>query len=207
MGLVVLSEKAVLDQFEARWRDQGYKLVREPSQEELPDFLKGFRPDAIAVGQKPSLVIEIIGKRGKAANLRIQKLNDLFDDNQEWHLEVVYLSPETELLTPVEQSIVRKASHQARIVCETDPRAGLLWAWSTLEAITRNLEPELANSSLGSFSVIEVLVSNGHVSQSDGKKLRSLAKKRNAIAHGQVDVEPEKKELEYLLELIEHLTE
>ena len=106
MGLAVLSEKAVLDQFEARWRDQGYKLVREPSQEELPDFLKGFRPDAIAVGQKPSLVIEIIGKRGKAANLRIQKLNDLFDDNQEWHLEVVYLSPETELLTPVEQSIV-----------------------------------------------------------------------------------------------------
>jgi hypothetical protein len=206
MGFAAVNELEALDRLEPRWRDRGYTLVREPSQEQLPDFLKGFHPDAIAIGQKPSLVIEVVRKRGNGTESKIQKLHELFEGGLDWRLEVVYLSQDEDILAEVGHSKIADAIDQARLVCETNPGAGLLWAWATLEAITRKLEPELAARQLTGSSMVDVLVSNGHVSQFDGKKLWDLGRKRNLLAHGQVDSGPKAGDVGFLLALMEKLS-
>jgi hypothetical protein len=205
MGLAAVKELEALDRLEARWVEQGYNVVRSPSQDQLPSFLRGFRPDAIAIGQSPSLVIEVVRKRSDAGDSQIHRLNGLFGNRPDWRLEVVYLSQDEDKLAQVGRSQIREAIKQARLVCGINPRPGLLWAWSTLEAITRELEPELAARQLMGLSMVDVLVSNGHISQIEGKNLRELARMRNMLAHGQVDSEPEAAEIGFLLDLLENL--
>jgi len=56
MVSATLSERAALDSVESRWTKQGYRVIREPSPDQLPPFLRGLKPDAIAIGKtRPSL--------------------------------------------------------------------------------------------------------------------------------------------------------
>jgi hypothetical protein len=75
----------------------------------------------------------------------------------------------------------------------------LLWAWSTLEAITQKLGPELAVRQLPDSSTVDVIVSNALVSQFDGKGLWELGRKRNMLAHSQVDYGPAAGDVSFLL--------
>jgi hypothetical protein len=74
-----------------------------------------------------------------------------------------------------------------------------LWAWSTLEAITRKLGPELAVRQLPDSSMVDVMASNALVSQSDGKGLWELGRKRHMLAHSQVDYSPAAGDVSFLL--------
>jgi hypothetical protein len=199
------SEVAALNQLEPRWRKRGYTLVREPAPEQLPSFLKGFRPDAIAVGADPQLVIEVLSKRGEAAARKLQQLRSLFEGRDDWRLEVVYVGESEPKLEPVPASDIRATLERLLPLSAQAAGAAFLMGWSTLEAAGRFLEPELATKGLSPASLIDLLVSNGHLSQSEGTELRQLAGRRNALAHGQIDVTPTAEEVRRLIELIEKL--
>ena len=53
-----IAEREALATVEQRLADIGYTVVREPGPAALPDFMRGFQPDAIATGKDPSLLIE-----------------------------------------------------------------------------------------------------------------------------------------------------
>ena len=55
-----LAESGVLDKHEQSWIAQGYKVVRRPSKATLPAFLERFSPDAILLGRKPNVVVEVV---------------------------------------------------------------------------------------------------------------------------------------------------
>ena len=200
-----LSERAVLDELEPRWRKLGYTLVREPSRDQLPAFLRGFRPDAIAIGATPSLVIEVLQTRGGSAETKVRQLRSLFKGHEDWRLEVVYVSPNGAPLQAVTSEDIRAALRQVRLLTKREPRAGLLMAWATLEAIGRVLEPNLASRSLSPRSLVDLLISNGHLPQSESAKLRRLADTRNALAHGQINKSPSPADVHHLIEVGEGL--
>jgi hypothetical protein len=200
-----LGERAVLDELEPSWRKRGYTLIRQPSQDQLPGFLKGFRPDAIAVGAKPGLVIEVVQTQSGSSETKIRQLRGLFKDNSDWRLEVVYLSQDGVPLKTVTSDDIQETLEKVRLVAESEPRAALLMSWATLEAIARKLEPELASRSLSPRSLVDVLVSNGHLPQSETAKLRRLGDARNALAHGQINNSPKSADIQYLIDLAEEL--
>lgn len=200
-----LNERSVLDELEPRWRSRGYTLVREPSASQLPSFLRGFRPDAIAIGATPSLVIEVLQTRGKPADTKVRQLQSLFTGHDDWRLEVVYLVPDGAPLQTVALQDIRSALRQSRLLMESEPRAALLMAWATLEAIGRVLEPDLASRSLAPRSLVDLLIANGHLQQSESAHLRTLADTRNMLAHGQIDVSPAPADVRHLIELEEGL--
>ena len=198
-------ERTAIDALEPGWRRRGYTVVREPSPDQLPDFLKGLRPDAIAIGATPSLMIEVLPSRTEAGERKIGRLESLFAGRDDWRLEVIYASSSGLPLSSVNRANIRSALNEAQVLAKREPRAGLLIAWATLEAIGRYLEPHLANRSLSSASLIDVLISNGHVEQSSGAELRRLGAMRNMIAHGQIDTSPRPDNVMYLVELGEKL--
>lgn len=70
-------ERSALDALEPRWRKMGYSLIREPSPDQLPAFFEHFRPDAIAAGPSPSLVIEVLNAPSRAAETKIDRVRRL----------------------------------------------------------------------------------------------------------------------------------
>lgn len=206
MVSAALSERAMLDSLEARWTNEGYRLIREPRGEQLPAFLRGFQPDAIAVGREPSLVIEIMRSRSPSADTKVRQLQSLFADHPDWRLEVIYAGPEGIPITAATTGDVQMALEEVRRVADIAPRPALLMAWSIFEAIGRRLEPNLAARSLNPRALIEVMISTGRLPQADSQFLRQMADTRNAVAHGLLDLRPSHAELQHLLEVCDHLS-
>jgi len=198
-------ERAVLDELEPSWRKRGYTIIREPSAEQLPDFLKGFRPDAIAIGATPRLVIEVVQPRSGAAETRVRQLQNLFKGDRDWRLEVVYISQDGTPLQAVSSEDIQNTLRKVHLMANSEPRAGLLMAWATLEAIGRILEPDLASRGLSPRSLVDLLISNGHLPQSENARLRKLGDIRNTLAHGQINTTPAPDDIEYLVTLAENL--
>ena len=205
MVYAATSEGDALDLMEPRWRKLGYTLIREPKGEQLPSFLRGFAPDAIAMGPEPALVIEVLHRQSPSAETKVRQLRDLLDDQEGWRLEVVFVSPDGAPLESVTFQEIRAALAEARSLSERDTRAGLLMAWATLEAIGRQLEPGLAMRSLSTGSLIDLLISTGHAPQVEGALLRRMGDLRNVIAHGQINLEPEPSDVRRLIELAEEI--
>ena len=195
---VALAEWTVLEALEPRLRQQGYTVIREPSPEQRPSFLKDIQPDAIAIGRKPFLVIQVLPRRSGSADTKVAQLQGLFEGQDDWRLEVVYAAPDGTPLEAVTSEDIRAALDQARRLADTEPKAGLLVAWATLEAIARILEPTLASRSLSSGSLVDLLIANGHVPQSEGARLRRLGDLRNKVTHGQINVTPLVDDVRYL---------
>jgi hypothetical protein len=200
-----LRERAALDAIARLYAKNGYQVIQEPSPEQLPAFLRGFRPDAIAIGRTPALVIQVLRAHSAAADTRVRQLQSLFADQPDWRLEVVYASSEGEPIEPATSDDIRDALGEARRLADAEPRAGLLLAWATLEAIGRKLEPRLAARGLSPRSLVDVLVSTGHMPQVEGGMLRRLGDARNAVAHGQLNLAPEAADVRRLVELGERL--
>jgi uncharacterized protein YutE (UPF0331/DUF86 family) len=190
---------------EPRWRKLGYVLEINPKPEQLPTFLRGIRPDAIALGPKPNLVIEVLRARGPTSDIKVRQLKSLLEGQDAWQLEVIYSTSEGELVEPATKQEIRSTLENARQLSVQDTRAGLLLAWASLEAIGRQLEPDLATGSLSPRSLVDLLISTGHLPQGDGAFLRKTGDVRNAIAHGQLSLEPDSNDVRELIEVAERL--
>lgn len=200
MIAVSLGERQALDELEPVWRRQGYTLVREPSEEKLPGFLKGFRPDAIAIGAKPSLVIEVMRSRSLSADTKVRNLKRLFEGHDDWRLEVVYMTPYGLPVQSVSKDEIEAALRQIGGLTRRDPRAALLMAWATLEAAARMQQPDLAERTLSPGSLTDLLISLGHLPYGDSEKLRRIGAVRNLLAHGQINVETSEDDVSYLMD-------
>src|SRR5579863_7864070 len=138
--------------FEPVWRRKGYTVVREPSPQQLPSFLQGLRPDAIATGASPSLVIEVASGQGPCKERLLHRLKSALDGHEDWRLEVVYVGSEGTPMAPASVEAAEAALQRVRVLAPSDPKAALLLAWAAIEAIGRLLSPSLTEYSLGALA-------------------------------------------------------
>lgn len=207
MVSIAPTESMVLDTLEARWASEGYRLIRQPHPNELPAFLKGFQPDAIALGPEPSLVIEVLRSRSRSTDTKVKQLQSLLAEHPDWRLEVIYASPEGVPLAAATDHDVQAALDEAKHVAEIAPRPALLLTWSIFEAVGRRLEPGLAARSLTPGSLIDVMISTGRLPQADSHFLRQMAQARNAVAHGLLDLRPSRGDVLRLIEICDRLNQ
>jgi hypothetical protein len=180
-------EAAALDALEPRWLEQGYRVIRRPDPGELPKFLGTYEPDAIAVGRSPSLVIEVVNPQSRTHDVRIAQLQRLFENRDDWRLEVVYAPEATEGVRPVAVDDIDATLARAARLSESDPQVALLLAWAALEAGARLLHPDETRRGLPSGSLLDLLGSLGDTTRDEQATLHRIAKLRNALSHGQLD--------------------
>lgn len=200
------AESIALNRLEPLLAAQGYRMIRRPGADDLPSFLAGRRPDAIAVGRKPSLLIEVFGKNSPVALKRVRELRSLLKGQQEWDLKVYYFSSMEPAVRPVSESTAADAAAAARSVVETEPRAALLFAWSILEAAARVRMDAADQRPLNPNVLVNLLVGEGYVDQDKGAELFRLAKVRSQVAHGQIDIAPDTKDVRFLLSVAEDVS-
>ena len=199
------AHRYALDRMEPHWRRQGYTVLRDPRQQDLPAFLGHHFPDAIATGRTPGLIIEVIDGTRPAAATRIEQIKSLLSRHPEWRLEIVYATSEAGPVTPATAEIVDASLMEAAELIERAPRAALLLAWAALEAKARRAQPELQDRMMSTATMVDLLVTTGLVLPDSEPLLRELGTLRNRIAHGDLSLTPTRQQVGNLIALVRSL--
>jgi uncharacterized protein YutE (UPF0331/DUF86 family) len=194
----------LLSQYEA----EGFEVFIQPSSAMLPAFLKGQRPDAVAIKQDRKIAIELVRARGDSPG-KVQQLRELFSGHPDWEVRVYYVAPRspTGAIEIASRSSIDGAIQQVlELHAAGQVLAALLTGWATLEAAARALLPDLFERAQPTERLIEVLASEGYLTPKEADVLRKIGAARNAAVHGQLDVRIEPAQLDELLSVLRTLT-
>lgn len=192
---------------EATARDltaKGYDVVLEPSPNLLPAALSKFRPDAIAFGREPKLIVEI-ATEGTVAAAKVARLQEALAQNPEWKLHLVISRVKRTSLSVMPNELIAPTLDSAKKVAQIDPRAALLLGWSAFEAVSRSRRPSVFSRPQSPGRIIERLAAEGVLTPTDASFLREMAYARNAFIHGDLTQNVDLSQVERFLSTIESL--
>jgi hypothetical protein len=200
-------ERAVLDAVAPQLEAEGYQVFIQPSNSALPPFLKGRRPDAIAVKPGHKIAIEVISEGADRGKLK--DLQGLFAAQREWELRVFYAPPREKgprSLHVAPRQAIRQTLDSIPILNDSAGRVpALLVAWAAFEAAGRALVPDRLADPQRPSQLVEVLAAEGHITPNEADLLRELIPLRNRAAHGELDVRISSVQLRKLVAIIEGL--
>ena len=205
MSNATSSEVAVLEEHEPFWKAQGYTVVRRPAGEALPAFLKNYSPDALLLGPKPQVVVEVVRKGKPHIETRMRQLRAIIESQSDWRLEVLYTGEEAESLPTASTHELKIALADVRRLLPGEKRGALLLLWATLEALSRRLEPGKTARPQSPGRVVELLASTGHIAPSEAPFLREAVVWRNRLVHGDLETRPSETAVSRLADIIEKL--
>ena len=186
-------ERERLLQLAEEYRDKGYEIFFHPNPEDLPDFLRHYRPDMIVQRGDERVIIEVKSRR--SLNLEstyyLKKLAQSVEQHPGWRFELVMTNPEDTGYSPREESSLQQPEIETRLpmarqLATQHPESAILYSWSLVEATLR-LVAEHEGMSLPRFDplyLVKKLVTEGVISRPDYQLLMNTLSLRNAIAHG-----------------------
>jgi hypothetical protein len=180
----------------------GYTVYLQPAPSILPKELGSLRPDAIAIGKKPNLVLELT-REGRKYLERVERLQKAISGNKDWQLQLLFTGakPSEEFDTLPLAYIGNTLDHIVSVAKE-DARPALLMCWAYFEALARSLEPKSFAKPQSPGRVVEQLASMGYIGAKDADFLRSMAEKRNKFVHGQLSIIVKIEDIQRFIELI-----
>ncbi|NNM71141.1 hypothetical protein HJG44_01875 [Enterovirga sp. DB1703] len=181
----------------AKYRERGFQFMVEPPTEFVPDFLQGYRPDALALKDGEGVLIELKRQRTGRPDQRIAEVSRRLNGHPNWTLEVVFtenfvrergwtLRP-AEIRSASDAELMEVQEEIDRLEQAGNLSAAFLLGWSLLEAATRRKIEDAASAArepMTSWQIVEWLTSLGIVEGDLVVSLRDLLRKRNALAHG-----------------------
>jgi uncharacterized protein YutE (UPF0331/DUF86 family) len=181
-----------LQEIAAEYEARGYEVLVEPSPEQLPEFLVGFRPDLVARGPNESVVVEVKVGTQTAASERFRELAETIQRQPGWRFSLVVIDPRSdEVAPPTQQLLDRQAIvdrlGQANELLKTGATdAAFLLMWASVEALLRHIATRegLPLERVPSSSLMKELFSLGILSRSELEVAQRAFSVRNALVHG-----------------------
>jgi len=203
-------ERAALESVRENFESKGYNFVADPRPDQLPPFLAGHLPDAIATNAHDHVIIEVKRRHPNQPRVSIAELTREIPPGSGWRYVLVYAGQDPdefiELSRP-KRSQIEEAIKEIHSLQEAGhSRAALTACWSLLEALARRLDPEDINASrrpLSPIQTVERLAMDGQLSEEDSKRLRALGSVRNSVVHGDLNVRVLPDDLHFMVEKIE----
>jgi uncharacterized protein YutE (UPF0331/DUF86 family) len=176
------------------YRDKGYEVEFQPSPEDLPDFLKNYRPNLIARRQDEAVVIEVASRHSlnDYSSQYLSNLAQIVEQNPTWRLDLVMTNPEEVLNLSKPKDSLQKQEIEfqllgVRKLAQQHLESALLYAWSLVEATLRlvveNEKFSFQSSNSPSY-LIKLLVTEGVISREEYELLMNALSLRHTIAHG-----------------------
>ena len=182
------------------YRSKGYEVIEEPSTEQLPDFLSGYRPDLLVRKGDEAVVVEVKSRSSLAKDAQIRDLAQLLQTKPHWNFELVVVAEAERISAPEgarpfeRDDILRGIEAAERLLESGFSEAALLLAWSTAEATVRLLieEEGIVLDHLNPPYILKQAVMNGVIARDDYNFLTNIIKYRNALVHGfkTIDFDP-----------------
>lgn len=171
--------RGALEKLEA----EGFSLIREPGDSDLPSELWGLRPDFIARRGRELVVVEV-STRGEASEAQLSRLAEEVGRHDNWRLELLWVGEDIPAI-PSESVVGRWVGITSQI-SEFSNDAALLAVWVALEAALERLVAEQGiEDTRGPVSrLIAELSSLGVLSERQYDDLTEGHDTRGLLAHG-----------------------
>lgn len=199
------AERQFIETLRARYEKDGFTFQAEPGLDQLPDFLAGYQPDAVA--HKSGQYVAIDVRRGPGpSEPSLPAIRRLFDGHPDWRLHVAVMAND-----PLRTIAIRRAdpaeirAHDAEIralYAAGHRRAAFVMAWALMEAALRLTRDEAASANPPG-TVVQALAMNGLIEPETERSLHALVALRNRIVHGDLAAEPTADELGLVLAAVE----
>jgi hypothetical protein len=180
-----------IESLATEYRASGYEVTVRPSGDDLPSFLKEFRPDIIATSPKGNVVVEVKSYPQFDAE-EARELAEVVEQHPGWRFDVMLVNPPVAPDVPAQEhladdeQVTRMLENAETLSKEGHVEAAGLIAYSALETILRRLAqseaPQIERQS--SARVLKELYSLGKIHPDTFEKLLPLMEFRNAVAHG-----------------------
>ncbi|MEO0457595.1 MAG: hypothetical protein AAF152_13590 [Cyanobacteria bacterium P01_A01_bin.114] len=175
------------------YRSQGYEVSFHPNSEDLPDFLKNYRPDLIVRRGDESVIVEVKSRSSLnfSSTQYLRNLAQVVEQHPGWRFELVVTNPEDVPYSQKAESSLQKSDIEARLqvarqLATQHLESAILYSWSLVEATLR-LVAESEKLSLQRFDssyLVKQLATEGLISRSEYQLLMNALSLRNTIAHG-----------------------
>jgi uncharacterized protein YutE (UPF0331/DUF86 family) len=187
-------ERERLLQLAEEYRERGYEVSFHPNLEDLPDFLKTYRPDMIVRRGEESVVIAVKSRSSlnSSSTQYLRNLAQAVAENPGWRFELVMTNPEDAVYFPkaegsLQEDEIESGLQVARqLVAQQHLESALLYSWSLVEATLRIVaeKEELNLLRLEPLYLVKQLATEGIISKSEYQLLMNARSLRNAVAHG-----------------------
>lgn len=211
----ILGIQRKINEIAKDYKSKGYLVNIEPESSKLPNFIKNFRPDIIALSDLDNVVIEVKSSDSKIDFKSLEELANIVNSKENWRFELVFTNPKNRLSIEKELNVIDLEKIKNRIVeCEYLISndyfdSSFLLAWATLEAAIKikltSLNEHDVDVNKPPLHLIKNLFSYGVINQSLLRKIEVLNQKRNALIHG-FEAEITKEFILNIIRLIENLT-
>jgi REase_AHJR-like protein len=184
-------EASVIAKIAGDYRQRGYEVDVQPTGANLPDFLRGFRPDLIARSPGDNVVVEVkIGTRTAVAD-RLRDVTERVSQEPGWRFSLVFANPDqpddlTDAAPAPLATVEQRVQDAERLLAAGEQEAAFLLLWSSAEGILRLLGERafLPLTSLPPSALIRELYSAGEISGEQFETLMRLLPRRNQLVHG-----------------------
>jgi uncharacterized protein YutE (UPF0331/DUF86 family) len=185
-------ERERLIRLAEEYRDKGYEISFHPNPEDLPDFLKNYRPDMIVRRGDEAVVIEVKSRSSLNSSTQyLRNLAQLVEQHPGWRFELVMTNPEDAAYSQRAEGSLQEPEIESRLqiarqLATQHPESAILYSWSLVEATLR-LVAENEGLSLQRFDslyLVKKLATEGVISKSEYQLLMNALSLRNSIAHG-----------------------
>ena len=124
------------------YRDRGYEISIHPDPEDLPDFLRNYRPDMIARREDDAVVIEVISRSSlnSSSTQYLQNLAQVIEQHSGWRFELVMTNPEDVTYSVKAEGSLQENEIKSRLKVVSQllgqhPESAILYSWSLISLI------------------------------------------------------------------------
>jgi len=175
-----------------RYIRNGFPVQIMPMDADVPEFLRGFRPDLIVTTPEGRIVVNVKTKGTARASENLEDLKKVVESHPGWRYQYYLdnrredelVSAEQPVLTPDEIETRLQASQHLADIGLLD--SALVVAWSSIEAVlweaSRSEGLSLPNQGAG--PLVTALYTDGDLDREDYLALMQILKVRSQAAHG-----------------------
>lgn len=188
-------ERELLDSYRQHYEGLGLRYIVEPQAGDLPDFLRVYRPDAVAISGEGGVVLEVKQIGDEPTNEQLRHMAAEIAKHKGWRLDLLladrsfvdqgYLLPSREEVG-LELEKLRKDSQAHDSIGA--PAVHLLFGWALFEAAARRVLVDadigISRNVMNPKELIERLVTEDFISDMEGEAAVKLMRQRNLVAHG-----------------------
>lgn len=176
------------------YKSKGYEVFIEPNNSIVPDFLRGFKADLIALSENDNVVVEVKSSDSRTDYKILEELANIVNSKSNWRFELVFTNPKKQLSLSNSLTLIDAVKIDSRLVDinnlveNNSLESAFLLGWATLEAsirtklITLIKKEEIVQKT--PLHLLKNLYSLGVINQTQLRKLDVLIQKRNQIIHG-----------------------
>jgi Holliday junction resolvase len=175
------------------YAQDGFNVIKEPSTNQLPFDLGGYKPDLLVTKGDTHLIIEVKTSASRVSVDRFQSLAQEISKHPGWRFLLVTLDdvdskkiPTTTAELPSWSELEVKLEQAQKLTNEGMLEPALLYLWSIFEAALRKraIAQSIPVERLPATMLLNHMYSLGEVSVEQLDLLREFMNKRNRIAHG-----------------------